>query len=65
MEKIKQSNSDNKMNLGLVSDQVSNLSDLVKGMKATLEVWDGKIRRVDGKISSLVDLGDSLQDNGI
>ena len=60
MEKIKQSNSDNKMNLGLVSDQVSNLSDLVKGMKATLEVWDGKIRRVDGKIGSLVDLGDSL-----
>ena len=53
------------MNLGLVSDQVSNLSDLVKGMKATLEVWDGKIRRVDGKIGSLVDLGDSLQDNGI
>lgn len=53
------------MNLGLVSDQVSNLSDLVKGMKATLEVWDGKIRRVDGKIASLVDLGDSLQDNGI
>ena len=65
MEKIKQSNSDNKNSLGLVSDQVSNLSDLVKGMKATLEVWDGKMRRVDGKIASLTDLGDSLQDNGI
>lgn len=34
-------------------------------MNATLEVWDGKIRRLDQKMTNVSEVAQMLEDNGI
>ena len=48
-----------------MQDGQSKLADQITAMKGTLDVWDGKIRRMDTKMHNLTEIAQMLEDNGI
>ena len=46
-------------------DNMAKLNDQIMRMNGTLEVWDGKIRRLDQKMHNLNETAQMLEDNGI
>ena len=52
-EKMQKMGGETKGHLTRVEESCLRLSDQITRMQGTLEVWDGKIRRLDSKMHSL------------
>lgn len=61
MERLERCRAENRRETIKNEEAVSRLSNVVMGMQGTLEVWDGKIRRVDSKMSHLQELGGKME----
>ena len=52
-DRVNNNKADAKNSLNIVQESQLKLSDQITIMKGTLEVWDGKIRRMDAKMNNL------------
>ena len=64
-DRVNANKADAKDRFSVSNDQQLKLSDQINIMKGTLEVWDGKIRRMDVKMNQLQEIAQMLEDNGI
>ena len=64
-EQIKRNHGDASNRITAATEQSATLLNHINRMSGTLEVWDGKIRRMDNKMHSLSELAQMLEDNGI
>ena len=60
-DRINQQKSDSKRDFTMNSEATSRLQNSIQSIQGTLEVWDGKIRRLDTKLVSMTELAQKLE----